>query len=479
MVLGLVLTDRLMKLGYQTSGPVPKGEEALEEVRKSPPDLVLMDVKLAGEMDGICAANRIRSESDIPVVFLTAHSDKRLIESAKDSEPFGYLVKPCGDEQLGATIAVALYKAGMERRLRESEGRFRGITENATDITAVVNSAGLFTYVSPAITRVFGYAAEEVLGRPLMELAHPMDWPRLASLIRKTEGSPGKPCSIDDFRFRRVNGEWVCLDGKIVFLPDTPGIQGTVLNCRDITERKNAQELLIQSEKFKAVADMAAGVAHNFNNLLQIILWNADVALLDIQWGRFACIKNNLEQIRESCKIGAATVKRLNSFAQVPRHGEFFEKEPFDLSDLVQKAIELTEPWWKADLEEKGFTISLKSRLNAGCMVLGNKEGLFEVLVNLIKNAAEALRSGGEIAVWTGADADWVTLTVKDTGIGIEPENLSRLFTPFFTTSMEPGRGLGLATTRSIVSAHGGHMLLDSEPGKGSTVVVRFPCVRE
>lgn len=472
---GVLLAERLKKMRYEVVGPLRKGEEALEEIGLRRPDLVLMDIILAGEMDGINAANRIRSNFGVPVLFLTAFADKGLVELAKGSEPFGYLTKPYGQQQLGAAIEVALYKAEMDSRLRESEGRFRGITENTTDVTAVLNEQGMFTYVSPAITRFFGYSSDEVLGRSAEEFVHVEDWQLVESLMRQTLISPGETYSVEDFRFRKLDGEWVHLEGRIVSLPDTPGIWGTVLNCRDISERKKAQEQLIQAEKHKAVADLAAGVAHNFNNLLQIVQGNADLALLRLRQGRFTSIHALLEKISENCTLGAETVARLNGFARFQKADEISELESFDLTPMVVLVVEMTRHWWKTEPAEKGLTISVYTSLNDGCMVRGKKNELFEVLVNLIKNAVAALIHGGRIDIKTVLDEDWVVLTVKDTGIGIARENLSRVFTPFFSTSVQMGRGLGLATVRSIVDAHGGRIHSESEEGIGSTFTIMLP----
>lgn len=478
LVQGLLLTERLAKLKYEVTGPVPKGEDALEEIRKRPPDLVLMDIKLAGEMNGIDTAEQIRSDFAIPLVFLTAHSDRGLIELAKVTEPFGYLIKPYGDQQLSVTIEMALYKAEMDRRLRESEGRFRGITENTTDITAVLNKEGLFTYVSPAITGVFGYSSEEVLGRSAEDFVHVEDWPQIKSLMGQAVSQQHETLSIDDFRFRKFDGEWVPLEGRIVSLFDTPGVWGTVFNCRDISERKKTHEQLIQTAKYKAVVDLAAGVAHNFNNLLQIIMGNSDLALVNIKERHFNHIEDFLETITESCRFGAEMVARLNGFARFQRTVEGSEREVFDFSAMVKQAIEMTRCWWKTEPEENGLTIRLDHRLQDGCMVHGNKNELFEVLVNLIKNSVEALLQGGVIDISTAMDGEWVVLTVKDTGVGIARDNLSRLFTPFFSTNAELGRGLGLATARTIVDSHGGDIRLESEEGEGSSFIVRLPLTR-
>jgi PAS domain S-box-containing protein len=245
----------------------------------------------------------------------------------------------------------------------------------------------------------------------------------------------------------------------------------------DVTERKKSEELARQSDRFRAVADLTAGVAHNFNNLLQIVLGNASLGLMNLQSGDFKELKENLEQVIESSRFGAETVNRLNRYARGPAVSQKEPLEIFDVSDMVKQAVEMTRPWWKTEPEKRGIKISMVSRLKGGCTIRGKKNEVFEVLVNLIRNAVEALPLGGEIEIDAEVKNNAVVVRVADTGIGIPKENLSRLFTPFFTTSVQAGRGLGLATCHRIVDAHGGGVFVESAEGKGSSFTVTLPYV--
>lgn len=247
----------------------------------------------------------------------------------------------------------------------------------------------------------------------------------------------------------------------------------------DIVEHKRAEERLFQTEKFRAVADLASGVAHNFNNLLQIVIGNANQALVNLASGHFSDMKTKLEQILESARFGAETVRRLNSFAKIREEGMVSELVIVDLSDIIKQAREMTTSWWKTTPEKKGIRVDLNLGLTDGCLVFGRKNEIFEVVVNLIKNAAEALTQDGEILVQTLAQGDDVVLTVQDNGVGIPKNDLGRLFTPFFTTKFEAGTGLGLATAKSIIDGHGGQITVESAEGKGTTFTVTLPRARE
>lgn len=256
--------------------------------------------------------------------------------------------------------------------------------------------------------------------------------------------------------------------------------QGALLAMvRDITERRRTEELLRQSDRLKAVAELASGVAHNFNNLLQIVIGNAGLALMNLQAGNFSHLQRSLEQIVESSRFGAETVRRLNTFAKIRRlEGSDFN-EVFDLSDLAEQAVQMTEPWWKGESQRKGKAVELVEKLTPGCFVRGKKNELFEVVVNLVRNAAEALEEGGRIDVVVEADEEEVMLKVSDNGIGIPEDHLNRVFTPFFTTKMDLGTGLGLATSRTIVDGHGGDISVESRQGRGTTFTVRLPRTEE
>ena len=141
----------------------------------------------------------------------------------------------------------------------------------------------------------------------------------------------------------------------------------------------------------------------------------------------------------------------------------------------MRPAVELTKPWWKTHPEKSGMRVSLKLDLKDTCPIVGKKHEMFEVAVNLIKNAAEALPHGGFIEVRCYVQQNEVIFQVRDTGIGIPKDLLDRLFIPFSTTKLTAGAGLGLATSRAIVERHGGKVSVESVEGGGSTFRVRLP----
>jgi DNA-binding response OmpR family regulator/anti-sigma regulatory factor (Ser/Thr protein kinase) len=242
----------------------------------------------------------------------------------------------------------------------------------------------------------------------------------------------------------------------------------------EIEQRERAERLLVQSERLAALAELASGVAHHFNNMLQVIMGGASVALLKLEMGGLVEAKTQLEQIIESSRFGSKTVKRLQSFVD---HGsnKGGPTTIFDLSHTVRQAIETTSKWWKTEPESKGIAVNVIPLLRKGCMVEAREDHLFEVLTNLIRNAAEALPNGGDIRIKTCLENDAVLTVVSDTGTGIAPDDLDRVFDPFFTTKGFRRIGMGLASSYGIIKRLGGTITVQSEPGRGATFTVQVP----
>ena len=249
----------------------------------------------------------------------------------------------------------------------------------------------------------------------------------------------------------------------------------------DITERKRAEELALQSVRLKAVADLSSGVAHHFNNLLQIVMANTSLSLADMESGDLSEVKTNLEQMLKRPRLGAETVKRLQTFADTRADVTESESEVFDIAAIVRNAVEVSKPLWKSDPEKKGIKIDLQLDLEDGCLVKGQENEMFEVLVNLIRNAAEAMPEGGDIEVKTYTEADEVVITVHDTGTGIAEEDILKVFQPFWSSKgVGIGKGMGLAVTHGLVKRHGGDISVQTaKSGAGTTFTIRLPLAQE
>jgi two-component system, cell cycle sensor histidine kinase and response regulator CckA len=241
-------------------------------------------------------------------------------------------------------------------------------------------------------------------------------------------------------------------------------------------DRKKNEEAALKVERLGAIAELASGVAHHFNNMLQVIMGGASVALIKLEQGELDGAKAMLRQIIESSRFGAHTVHRLQEFVKI-RAGakDATPEQTFDLSNTVLQAIETTRGLWETEAQRLGVHIKVLPLLTEGCMVKGSESELFGVITNLLKNATEAMPSGGDLRVETAATGDHVRLKVQDTGVGIAKEQLGDVFEPFFTTKGFQRVGMGLASTYGILKTHGGTISVDSDRGQGAVFTVILP----
>ena len=360
--------------------------------------------------------------------------------------------------------------------LRESEQRFRALAEGAPFGMVVIKEGGTFQFINPKFREMFGYSLEDVpSGREWFRRAFPD--PKYRHNVISTWIDDVRSAKTDEFRPRIFTVR--CRDGTektVNFIAMRLPSGEEMVTCEDITERSRAEELAVRTERLKAIGDLAGGVAHNFNNLLQMVMGGIDLALIDLEMGNLSEAKRSLEQLLQVSRSGAATVRRLQTFAQVSGKIQPAESEVFDLSEIVKQTAEITKPFWKTGPDKEGIRVVLNLELTERCFVNAKESEITEVLVNLIKNATEALQTGGEIRIKTFFKVVEVILQVIDNGVGIKREHLKKVFEPFWSTKgVTTGIGMGLAVSHGIISRHGGSISVESEEGKGTIFTVTIP----
>lgn len=300
------IKQTLESFGYEVPYVASSGEEAINKALEIMPDLILMDIILKGETDGVEAASRIKS-LEIPVIYLTAHSEESTIERAKLTEPYGYIIKPYEHTELKYAIELALYKHKTEIKLKESEKQYRSILENIQDAYVRVNTDGRIIMVSPSAASMYGFdSPQEMIGIPAISLYKN---PERRSVVL---GDLKKEVQVGDFEGEALRKDgtsfWVSI--SIQFIYDDEGqIQGTEAFIRNITQRKKAENEIKKSENYyKAIFEHTGAATVIIEEDTTISLANAEFERLsgypreEIQgkrsWTEFV-VKEDLEKMKE------------------------------------------------------------------------------------------------------------------------------------------------------------------------------------
>ena len=373
---------------------------------------------------------------------------------------------------LASQAATSIQNAVLYRDLDETARRYQSLIQNAQEAIFITDERRI-KFCNPKMIELSGYATEELIGRNMTDLVFPDD-----QNIFMEQQDHSLDCSPEPLisRFRIIKKDqsliWAQNNSVLILWDGKPSILNFLT---DITQIKLAGDLQVRTERLKAIGELASGVAHNFNNLLQILLGGVELSLIDLESGNISKVQKSLEQIRNSIKLGAETVKRLQSFAGIRSHNLANDPKVFDMSDSLTQAFDITRPLWKTNMERNDVSINVKLEIEPGCLVCGNESEFFEVFVNLIKNAVEAMPNGGMIGASTAVRDRSVFITIQDSGKGIPENDLEKMFEPFWSTKGASGTGLGLSVSRNIVIAHGGSISAHSKLGHGTSFTIQVP----
>ena len=267
-----------------------------------------------------------------------------------------------------------------------------------------------------------------------------------------------------------ADGRVRCMEAHTSPLWHDGSITGVMVFMSDVTEKKLAQERAARSDKLRALGELAAGVAHNLNNSLTVIQGRAQLLLM--RSGENEGAKKSLEVITQAVADCSQTLRRLLDFS---RRESTKVKVPVDLSELVTSSVEIGRPKWQTDSVNRTGTITVDIDTPQPVFTLGDSAELREVVLNLIFNAVDAMPEGGTIQISTRAEGNTARFSVADTGTGMPPEVIARIFEPFYSTKGERGTGLGLSASHGIVENHGGEINVTSEAGKGTRFEIILP----
>jgi PAS domain S-box-containing protein len=368
---------------------------------------------------------------------------------------------------IGAAVDITVHSQE-RRRMLEREEHFRALTENVSDIIAILDGRGLISYVTPSVERMLGYQPDELTGKDYSAFVHPDDRERVSEACKAMRRAPLASFSSPAYRFRASDGSWRELESVGTNLLNHPQVRGLVLNTRDVTDRKLLEQQVDQLHRLTSLGRLSAQVAHEFNNVLMGIQPFAEVVHRHSDDPRL---------IAAGDAIVAAIGRGKRITTDILRFGRPAELagQTVNVSSVIRQAVEEIRPALPSN-------VTLETAITESSLyVHGDGAQLAQVLINLMLNALDAMRAnGGTLAVTARSSEghDLIHVTVRDTGEGIADQDLPYIFEPLFTTK-RTGTGLGLSVVWQIVGAHHGRVSAESVPGLGTTLHVDIPAVAE
>ncbi len=519
-IVALNIKNRLEGLGYAVVATSSSGEAAIQIVAQSLPDLVLMDIKLKGTIDGIEAAAQIRAHFQIPVVYLTAFSDEETVERVKLTEPYGYILKPFEARELCTTIEISLYKHQMEQQLREREQWLATTLKSIGDAVITTDSEGLVTFMNPVAETLTCWKQEEVLGNDLTQI--------FQTINEKTREVVENPATLalrqgvtvgleNHTLLITKNGTEIPIDDSAAPIKNDAGnILGAVLIFHDITEQQQVKaflertneelearvaentaqlretneqlraeiaqrqrlenELLMTLEKERELNELKsrilATISHEYRTPLTTILSSTDLlAQYSSRWTDERKQKH-FQRIQSAVKQLTNLVNDVLFVNQAEVGSLEFNPEPLDVEQVARKVVEEFQS--NATYQH---TIIFECQGSSTNALLDEK--LIEAMLrNLLFNAIKYSPKGSLIQFELVFQQNTVVFRISDQGIGIPPADQGSLFTAFFRGSnvgTTPGVGLGLVIVKECVDLHAGEIVVESEVKVGTRFTVTLP----
>jgi PAS domain S-box-containing protein len=525
----LEIQHRLKSFGYPSPDIVFSGEDAVKRAAETHPDLVLMDIMLCGEMDGVTAAEQISASFDIPIIYLTAYADEDTLQRAKITEPYGYIVKPFKERELHITIDMALYKHEMEKKLKESEKWLATTLRSIGDAVIATDRHGLVTFMNAVAESLMGWKLEEVLNKRLIDVFH---------IINKDTRQPVEnPVTRVLFEGNIVglanhthliakNGMEIPIDDSAAPIKDDKGnITGVILVFRDVTEREKAEE-----ELRKAHDELEARVVERTAELKTAVdLLQEEAKMRQKAEEELRVLNDELEaRVRERTVELEVTNKELESFSYsvahdlktpiramegfsrilMHEHADKLDAEALRLlriicdntkrmSRLIDDLLGLSrltrQPMRKSVIHLGGMAeevfVRLKSQVPKRNLQLtvkdlpeayGDHSLLYQVMMNILDNAIKYTRPREIASIEVGgriADNENI-YSFKDNGIGFDERYADSLFVPFqrlHGLEEYEGTGIGLAIVKRIIQKHSGRVWAEGKVGAGAIFYFALP----
>jgi PAS domain S-box-containing protein len=365
------------------------------------------------------------------------------------------------------------------RALAAAEEKYRLLLERIPDAIWIANPSGQVTFVSPNVVRMLGFTAEEVCSEDWAtraERIHPEDRPRVREEFRELVRT-GKPLDIE-YRRQRKDGRWIWVRNRATATFARDGVHYTEGMLTDVTEKRKLEEQLRHAQKMEAVGRLAGGVAHDFNNMLNVLLGYTVMLLEDVP--STDPMHEPLMEMKRAGERSADLTRQLLAFSRQQPHAP----QVLSLNEVVASVDKFTRRLVGEDIEVVTLLASDLPDIKA------DPGQIEQVIMNIIVNARDAMPDGGKLTIETSVEqcdeyvasydevkrGRYVMVAVSDAGMGMDKETQTRIFEPFFTTKeVGKGTGLGLSIVFGIVHQCGGHIFVYSELGKGTTFKLYFP----
>jgi len=440
-------------------------------------DVVLLDLTLP-DSSGVETIRRIRGcAHSAPVVVLTGHKDEELAFEALQHGAEDYLTKEFPDGRtIRRSIRYAIERSRAEQALKESEERYRKLVELAPELISVLSGEEI-TYINQqGVAILHGNDSSELVGRSFMEMVHPDSREIMGEYIaRYAGGYTGRADFV--IMCRRGDGENVELEvSAIAFTHE--GAPAMLMLAEDVTEKRKIERQLVQTSKLATLGEMAASVAHEMNQPLNVIRMAADTCALQYELEK---VQPSFQ--RERLSLISGQTQRM---AEIIRHLQIYSRpdeddfELFDPMRAVTRAVDMIEH----DCRLAGIVVDVVPSAQS-CQVLGRQVQLEQVLVNMLTNARDAITENGDdtggigglirLTAMLDPDQEVLRIAINDNGGGVPEDAIGLIFHPFFTTKdVGKGTGLGLSVSYGIVEGMGGHIDVRNE-GDGACFEIVLP----
>jgi PAS domain S-box-containing protein len=503
-----LLADVIRKQGYEPR-PVPNGRLALVAAQKDPPDLILLDINMAN-MNGFEVCKRLKADAalkDIPVIFITGLNETADKVKAFSMGAVDYITKPFQNEEVCARVETHMRLRRLQKEVDKYNNHLEGVVqekikeiygnitkrieaedklrllaaavEQTGESICITDPKGVIQYVNPAFEQTTGYTSEEAIGKtPRIIYSDVQGKDFYLELWKCISGGKIWEGRIVN---KRKDGSLYTESSIISPIRDDSGrIISYVSVKRDITENLQLQAMLNQSQKMEAIGHLSGGVAHDFNNLLSVINGYSQLLVSDPDLNA-----SNREQIQEILHAGESASSLTRQLLMFSRH-QAIEPKVIDINKIVSDMNKMLK---RLVRENIAITMDIGTDL---WLIKADPGSIEQVIVNLAVNASDAMPDGGKLTVKTEnlkidsgnriahesviAPGLYVMFSVSDTGCGMDENIRNHIFEPFFTTKgIGKGTGLGLPTVYAVVKQSNAHIVVQSEPEKGTMFQIYFP----